>query len=142
MDKVSPKKPKPKFNLDLALKIFLIIAVLASGVKLFLMQGNSARTSGYSVTAPRDEFAKCLNDKGLIMYGSDTCPYCQSQKEMFGSSFEKINYVNCDFDKQICSQKQITAYPVWQINDKLFPGIETFDQLANATGCVAPKINQ
>lgn len=128
------KKPTPPQKWELYLKIFLAVAVLLAMGKFLLDQNNSSGT-----TTNRDDFAKCLNDQGTIMYGVDTCEFCQIQKRMFGSSFEKINYVNCDFDKQICQEKRITAYPVWQISDKLFPGIETFDQLAKATGCVVPK---
>lgn len=137
MAKITNKKPGAQW--ELIQKIFLIAVVSAVGLKILLGENTNGLFSAAESGNAKDSFAKCLNDKGVIMYGVDTCEYCQIQKKMFGSSFEKINYVNCDFDKQICAEKQITAYPVWQINDKLFPGIETLDQLANATNCVAPK---
>ncbi|MEI6774232.1 MAG: hypothetical protein WCL18_05590 [bacterium] len=48
-----------------------------------------------------DTFAQCLTDQGAIMYGSQTCPHCQSQKAMFGESFAKVTYVECtkEFDR-------------------------------------------
>ena len=32
-----------------------------------------------------DDFAKCLNEKGLKLYGASWCPHCQEQKQMFES---------------------------------------------------------
>jgi len=30
-----------------------------------------------------DEFAQCLTDKGVKMYGAYWCPHCQAQKALF-----------------------------------------------------------
>lgn len=133
MNKISPKIPR----WELLLKIFLATVLLAAGWKLWMDHSEEAGVG--TTRTDRDQFVICLSEKGVKMYGSDICEFCQAQKKIFGSSFEKINYVNCDFDKQICQEKGITAYPVWEISGKLDAGIASFDKLANATGCVAPK---
>jgi thioredoxin-related protein len=130
------KQIAKKFNTDLLLKIFLVVAVLLAGVKLLLSNENGQASLELS---DKQKFAICLMEKGVIMYGVDTCEYCQIQKKMFGSSFEKINYINCDFEQEICQAKAITKYPVWEISGKQSLGIQTFDQLGSATGCVVPK---
>lgn len=131
------KKAMLQKNWVVLLKVFL--AVIALGVLGEYLLNRVNDQGGDNAVVTKAGFAQCLTDKGVIMYGSDSCEYCQNQKKMFGSSFEKINYVKCDFDKQICEQKGISGYPVWEIGGKLSAGVKTFNQLANATGCVAPK---
>ena len=64
-----------------AIIIFLIIA---SGV--FLTVKNATSPGKY------DDFAKCLSDNGVVVYGAmDWCEYTQGQKAMFGKSFKYLN---------------------------------------------------
>jgi hypothetical protein len=60
------------------------------------------------------------------------------QKKMFGRAFEKIRYVNCDFEK-VCQEKGITRYPVWELENRLIPGVQTFEALAGVSGCKIPN---
>src|SRR3989339_819290 len=47
-----------------------------------------------------DEFAKCLNETGVKMYGTEWCSHCKEQKKLFGESFQFVNYIDCDEDKE------------------------------------------
>ena len=133
MNKKNPNQTK----LDLLLKVFLVVIVLVAGAKFALYPSTKGK-NGFGDSG-KSNFAICLMKKGAIMYGSDTCQYCQIQKKMFGADFEKINYINCDFDQKTCREKEIINYPVWEINGRQIVGIQTFDQLEKTTGCVAPK---
>ncbi len=87
-----------------------------------------------------DNFAKCLSEKGAIMYGTDWCVFCKEQKNMFGSSFGFINYVNCDpynNKQQIekCKKEGIKVYPTWKIKEKVLEGVQPLDVLADITNC-------
>jgi len=84
-----------------------------------------------------DNFAKCLTDRGAIMYGLTTCPNCQDQKKMFGDSFKYINYVECSNDPSVCTQKGVTDVPIWSINGTLqkSAGEKTIQELSSLTGC-------
>lgn len=69
-----------------------------------------------------DTFAQCLADKGVKMYGAWWCPHCKSQKELFGSSFAKINYTECSQPgsndmNQTCKDAKIEGYPTWEFKD-------------------------
>lgn len=87
-----------------------------------------------------DEFAQCLTDNGAIMYGTDWCPHCKDQKEMFGSSFENVNYVNCDRATAVCQQKGVEGFPTWIFNDeKSITGTQELSTLAAETGCQLPE---
>jgi glutaredoxin len=90
-----------------------------------------------------DNFAKCLTEKGAVMYGADWCPHCKEQKNMFGSSFSYIKYVNCDPNNQRtqikeCVEQGIKGYPTWKINGKVLEGTQPLDKLADASGCELP----
>ena len=66
------------------------------------------------------------------MYGASWCGHCFSQKKIFGNDFSKINYVECHSNtgqKNICSSKKIRGYPTWIINNNIYPGYKTLEQL-------------
>lgn len=112
------KKKKSKF--------FYIAA--AAGVLILL----TAAYSVYSISKPGsyDSFAKCLTEKGAVMYGAmDSCKYTQGQKAMFGKSFKYINYY--DFKELLGIKKT----PTWVINGQWYENVQPFDKLATLTGC-------
>ena len=83
-----------------------------------------------------DDFARCLADEGVTMYGTDWCQYCQAQKQSFGNSFRYVHYVNCDLNPTACDLAGVEGYPTW-----VFPegpaasGVQDLDELAARTGC-------
>ncbi len=88
-----------------------------------------------------DDFAKCLTEKGVALYGASWCPHCSNQKEMFGDSLQYIKYVECadSENPQIqtpeCISAKIAGYPTWIINGKQYTGEQTLSELAKLTGC-------
>lgn len=89
------------------------------------------------VTAPGsyDDFAECLTEKGIVMYGTDWCPHCKEQKALFGKSFSFVDYRNCDFSKEECDAAGIKGYPTWVIDGKKHPGVQTIEELSTLSGC-------
>ena len=92
-----------------------------------------------------DEFAKCITDKGAVMYGAFWCPHCANTKKMFGSSIQYIKYVECDprgdnEQAELCIEKDIRAYDTWEFADgSRLISEPTFEQLSEKTGCVLPE---
>ena len=82
-----------------------------------------------------DEFAKCLSDKGFSMFGSDSCYYCNVQKEDFGESFQFIDFIDCKKDPTKCQENGITGYPTWKNSDKSLRGKQALETLAKESGC-------
>jgi len=88
-----------------------------------------------------DALAQCLTDQGVVMYGTWWCPNCQHQKDDFGASFKKINYVECspggirEFSPS-CLDLGIDSVPRW-----IFPtgepmiGYQPLAALAERSGC-------
>jgi len=83
-----------------------------------------------------DEFAKCLTDKGFVMYGASWCSACKKQKKVFGESFKLIKYVECTKNKTLCNEKEIEGYPTWIIEENYkSPGFQKIRNLAQMSGC-------
>lgn len=93
--------------------VLAVVAIAIVGIIIFNMRGAEAEPGKY------DEFAKHLSEKGVTMYGAYWCPHCASQKKLFGSSFDYVNYVECDprgnnAQPQLCESKGIEGFPTWE----------------------------
>ena len=86
-----------------------------------------------------DNFAQCLTDRGLVMYGAEWCPHCQNQKKAFGESFRYINYVECPQDPKRCLVAGIEGYPTWMMtNSEKLIGEQKLVDLSRASDCPLP----
>ncbi len=97
-------------------------------------------STGYSIKNSKDDFAKCLAEKGVKMYGAYWCSHCNNQKEMFWDSFRYINYIECDANGEnanpsACIVAGIQGYPTWIINGKRYEGEKSFEDLSKLSGC-------
>ncbi len=132
-------------RVEIAIRFILVVALVAGFIKLFAWNSPGAiseETKHKETSITTEDFAKCLNGKGLIMYGDDTCEKCQAQKKMFGDAFSEINYVNCYFEKDKCAAAGVTGYPMWVIEEKKLSGLQKFSNLSALTGCEASNINK
>lgn len=100
------------------------------------------RLTGYGVQEKNyDEFAKCLTEKGVKMYGAFWCEHCQKMKAEFDDSWKYINYIECstpdgNSQTQECKQAGIQGYPTWEFSDGTrVSGEITFEELALRSGC-------
>jgi len=83
-----------------------------------------------------ETFATCLTENGAQLFGSQTCPHCQYQKEMFNDAFEHIDYIECSIDREKCSQEGIKYLPTWKFaDDTEVSGVQEFKELSEKTGC-------
>ena len=112
-----------KINKILLLGLMVLSIVLVSGCSPF-------------VPKDMDKFANCLNEYGAVMYGAYWCSHCNEQKEMFGNSTKKLNYVECTEEVNKCVEAGIQGYPTWKFADgSSLPGRQDFGTLAKKTGC-------
>jgi hypothetical protein len=107
--------------------IVIIVVAVIIGVFVFLAakETNSysgelslekmATLSSCPLTTDKDAFAKCLTEKGWAMYGAEWCSHCKSQKELFGSSFQYIKYIECSDSTELCTAKGINGLPTWLV---------------------------
>ena len=88
---------------------------------------------------PLDPFAQCLAEKGVTMYGTDSCSYCQKEKKEFEGAFKYVSYVECRRDPKKCLSMGIEKYPTWIFSDgRRLAGVQGIDKLAQESGCALP----
>lgn len=121
-----------KINKLLILSFVIVFCILL--LLIFLPKGNTQNNSSYA-DIDQKKLAKCLADKGAVIYGADWCGYTQKQKQLFGSAIKEITYINCEINQEECSAKGITGYPTWQINGQNYPGYRELSELAIISGC-------
>ena len=109
--------------------IYLIIAIVVISVITYVIAARGSSPGKY------DAFAKCLTEKGVKMYGTDWCHFCQDQKKLFGKSFKYVDYVNCDTDQKECNSAGIRGYPTWIINGEKYSGVQQLEYLSTLTEC-------
>ncbi|MBI4140877.1 hypothetical protein HY485_03510 [Candidatus Woesearchaeota archaeon] len=88
----------------------------------------------YFLPGPYDTFAQCLAEKGATMYGAmGWCEYTQQQRVMFGKSFKHLNYK--EYTEFPAEFGKIRKTPTWVINGKTYENVQSFERLAQLTGC-------
>ena len=118
-----------KFYKNLWVYIFSVI------VAVTLYTFFSGTDSGYDDTPwIYDDLAQYLTEQGAIMYGTDWCPFCQEQKNIFGNSFRFINYVDCDRSRAACNSAGVQSYPTWVVNGERHTGVQSPERLAALSG--------
>lgn len=92
-----------------------------------------------------DAFAKCLTENEVVMYGAFWCPHCAKTKKNFGSSFQYINYVECDpkgdnEQSELCIERGIDKYDTWEFaSGERIISEPSFEELAEKSGCMMPQ---
>ncbi len=127
---------KPSLPSGLRALIFPLVFVSILGGVLVLFWPKDTASKSQSLTV--ESFASCLTDREVTLYGSDTCANCLNQKKMFGKAFEKVHYVNCDFQKEACDNRHIRVYPVWISGRKTLVGLQSLPDLAKFSNCKLP----
>jgi len=118
-------------------RVAVAIAVLAAFAGAYYL-GQRKRVSTL------DAFAQCVAGKGAKMYGLFWCEHCAEQKEMFGSSFQYIPYVECGVkgshqEEANCAAAGLKNFPTWQFADgERKEGPQSMQFLSQKTGCKLP----
>lgn len=118
-------------------KYLLLVVVVIIAVAVFYFV--RPRITGRQVEPePEDKvtnFAKCLSENDVVMYGTKYCGHCDNQKKLFGEAFEHVNYVECTEQTAVCQEKGVQYVPAWEIGGELYVGEKTFETLATLSGC-------
>ncbi|MCG4455902.1 vitamin K epoxide reductase family protein [Pseudomonas sp. MMS21-TM103] len=90
--------------------------------------------------APREDpqlqaLASHLQRSGAKFYGTFWCPTCQEQKRLFGTSAERLPFVECTPDgrnglvARACIEEKINRYPTWIIREQRYSQMLTIEEL-------------
>jgi hypothetical protein len=135
--------------------ILLIIGIIVIVAAFVTLRGEEANYY---------EFASCMQEKGIIEIGSDTCLHCENQKRIIGhDAFKKNfdepgNYLRCNVDPILCGELNIKGTPTWYVpsdagaviiaTGSKFKVSGTYDEhlgelsilkLAEISGCAVPE---
>jgi glutaredoxin len=110
-------------------------AFMAIGMLVIFGIYFSNKLTGNVVAGEFDSFAQCLTEKEIKMYGTEWCPHCKDQKGLFGNSFDYVDYIDCDKDRNICTLAGVTGYPTWKINGQNYPGTQQLSRLSELSEC-------
>lgn len=106
-------------------------------------------TASYSMEShsktDRTQLAKCLTEKGWVMYEAAGCEACRNQRRSFGDAFANIKTVKCGnsastSEKKKCTSQDIHYTPTWLLIKngiviKRLEGNQSLNELANVSGC-------
>lgn len=95
--------------------------VTALFASLFVIVG-AVIAAGYwrHVTAsPLAELGKCVAKKGVVMYRSYRCPYCQEQDDLLGPGARFIPHIDCEKPglsglTEACKKAGVSSWPTWE----------------------------
>ena len=81
--------------------------------------------------------ARCMADKGVVMYGSAECGHTQRQMGMFDGYFGHIPFVDCRRNRKECREVGVGPYPHWVFPSGEVIGGQEVDptELAVYAGC-------
>ncbi|MFB6166650.1 MAG: hypothetical protein ABEJ62_00100 [Candidatus Nanohaloarchaea archaeon] len=128
------------------IQAFLALSIVAVLGLAVAFTGDGSPT-GRMTAEELDSFAQCLTENNATFYGAYWCPHCDTQKSMFGDAMEYVDYVECwpggrprsRPPAKICQEKNIRSTPTWIIQGERYTGVQTFKDLAKATGCSIPS---
>jgi glutaredoxin len=95
-------------------------------------------------TMSEQKLAEHLRAQGAVLYGTSWCAYCHKQKAMFGNAVDELTEVECDSKQKgaepaKCNAANISAYPSWEINGKVYPGMLSLPELAKISNYKGPQ---
>ncbi len=82
-------------------------------------------------------FVYCLKEEGVVIYGSEWCPFCVQLVESFGGyPFIDPIYVECTKEEERCQDEMHTSgVPEIQIKGELYTGSRELSVLGEVVGC-------
>ncbi|MDO8487713.1 MAG: thioredoxin domain-containing protein [bacterium] len=111
----------------------LVIIFLLGGGAWFLSKSPANQSKEYT------QFAQCLAQKKLTMYGAEWCSHCQNEKKLFGSAWQYVPYVECPANPQVCLENGVSGYPTWiDSTGNKYEGEQGLEGLSRISGCQLP----
>jgi arsenate reductase-like glutaredoxin family protein len=85
--------------------------------------------------------SQCLKATNATMYGTKNCGHCNAQKEMFGSYFKNVRFVDCRASSKAseeCREQRVGKFPQWNFqNGKTIVREADLDTILETSGCRA-----
>jgi len=105
--------------------VILVIIVIAIIGIIYYVRANGGHDQ---------KIMKCIADKSKIVV-SPTCSWCAKQKQDLGDYSDYFEFIDISQNPEILQQYQIRGTPSWIINEQVYSGYHTIDELKEITGC-------
>ncbi|MBT4334683.1 hypothetical protein HOD61_02605 [archaeon] len=115
------------------IKTALVLLIFVIITSFTLAQINNI--TGAAILIEQKEYTKCLTEKNVELYITENCPKCVAQKDIFEKNFKYINSIDCSDKLTECETLGLTEYPTWIINNQLFIGIYSLNELVEFNEC-------
>eukprot|EP00667_Euglena_gracilis_P017492 EG_transcript_18455 len=96
-----------------------------------------------------DALAKCIRDRGFVLFSSPSCVHCQEQRALLGPAVELVPTTECSGEGLTACvvRHNIQALPTWlQITDgverRRHSGLLTLPALSNFTACPLHRVGE
>jgi len=117
--------------------ILIILIVVALGLLGFLIWGGLRNVPN---NPELESFARCLTEKGAVMYGTNWCSWCQKEGANFNDAWRFISYIDCSEKPKDCLVLGVEVTPTWIFPDgKKLVGYQGLEKLARESGCELPE---
>jgi len=74
----------------------------------------------------------CIASKSRLIV-SPTCGYCAKQKEVLNDYLNEFEIIN--INNEIIEEYGVTRIPSWIINEQVYVGVKTIQELSELTNC-------
>lgn len=132
---------KIKFSQTMIVLLVIGSILITGGILLikFKKQGNPAK----AYFGAYDDFARCLTEKGVKIYGASWSGHYQDQKKSFGVSFGFIDFKDCAISGNPmalapeCKSAGIKVFPTWEFSGGARKeGNASLEELSKLSGCI------
>ena len=104
--------------------IGIILLVIIFSILTLVVKSQTPQTD--------EEIIKCIGQDSEL-YIQLGCSACKTQEEMFGENKKYLKIIDCWFEKEKCYE--IIATPSWKINEEIYKGVQSIEELRELTGC-------
>lgn len=111
-------------NYTLLLCITVVIVIIIA--KMYNRCGDTGTAKVGTNNINKGPTQRVSDNSKIIMYGTDSCPWCKRQKTELKDVWDTVNYINCEESSGGCAN--IEALPTWEINGKRTEGFMKKDE--------------
>jgi hypothetical protein len=131
-----PKENKTIVRRNNKKKEILVFIVIIVAISLIISVILFIKSSNNSTCIIDEKTIKYIASKATLV-ASPTCSHCAEQKQILGGNITYFNVIETSdpASKEIIEKYNIVGVPAWIINDKVYYGVKTLDELKEMTGC-------
>ncbi len=110
---------------DVKVYLILVLIVIIIIAAIMIIRANGDHD---------EKTIRCIAEKSTVVV-SPTCSWCAKQKQDLGKYVNYFEFIDISENPEILQQYDISGTPSWIINEKVYSGYQTIEELKQITGC-------